>query len=404
MRSRPVWRSRANPLFLLLLAAILIGCAETNPVYPDRPSHETDPYSTVAALTQRADSGPYRLWGQWRWFISEDHSEIEIVPLRAGDFHFNALKFLEGGPCYDCLTIDSISPGSEPGTVDIEVTIRHPFPSDNLVYTGFDVKGILMFSSSYHCHTSGGQGNYPPDGEPARISWREYGDPEVLNPDGYSYRWSPSYDSGSSQPILNYWPGNYALGEPDAHINAHMNYYTHENRHMFYPGYEVTRTYSVWLPPGPITSGYAVEACWEPPLVDPVNDPANDFPITANQPEPYLFTYEWNNGEPVTEDAPACCGWTSDCNDQSIQIERWYGDDVIYTTIQMENFGYGSGWPVSGIPCDDPLDGYRGMGLDPSWFNDGQYRWLVHAYNPAFFGVNKYNLVFTMIDFEIDLD
>ncbi len=398
MRSNVVWRSRTSPFNLVLLAFILVGCGDANPVYPDVNAS----YPDVAASTQPADDGPYQLWGQWRWFISEDHDEIEIVPVRAGDFHFNALKFLEGGPCYDCVKIDSVAPGVEPGTVDIGVTIRNPYPSDNLAYTGFDVKGILMFSSSYSCVVGQGEGNYPPDGGPARISWREYGDPEVLNPDGYSYRWSPSYDSGSTQPILNYWPGNYSTGEPDAHINAHKNYYTHESRHMFYPGNEVTRTYTVWLPQGPIIAGYAVEACWEPPLVNPVGDPETDFPLSANQPEPYLFTYEWNNGEPITEGPLECCGWTTDCNDQSVLIERWYGDEQIYSTISMKNFGYMSGWGVA--PCDDPLDGVRGPWLDPTYFQDGQYRWLARIYYGIPYTAKIHRLVFTLIDFEIDLD
>ena len=376
-----------------LLALIVVGCAR-DPVTPsniyDEP-HKLKPASD-------ADSGPYRLFGEWTFYIDESHENIEVVPKRQKQFHFNAMKYLEGGPCYDCVRIDSISPGAEPGTINIEVAIRNPFPSNNLAYTGFDVKGILMFSSSYSCIVGDWPEMFPPDGGPARISWRERGDPEVLNPDGYSFRWSPSYSDyyGYPQPVLKYIPGKYSMGVPDAHINAHKNFYTHEKRHMFLPGYEVKRTYIVWLPPGPVIAGYAVEACWEPPIVTPVGNPETDFPITANQPEPYLFTYEWNNGEPISD--PGCCAYDTDCDDESIFYERWYGEGTLYKTITMENWGYISGTWLS--PCDNPDDGYHGTYLTWTWMKDGKYRWLVVLYDYDLFP-QKSNLTFTLIDLEV---
>ena len=70
---------------------------------------------------------------------------------------------------------------------------------------------------------------------------------------------------------------------------------------MFLPGQKVTRTYRIQTQPGPMTIGYAVEACWEPPTFNPVTNPAADFPISANQSEPYVERYYLNDGQPITD-------------------------------------------------------------------------------------------------------
>jgi hypothetical protein len=266
-------------------------------------------------------------------YINETHEKIDVVPRRQGRFHLNALKFLESY-CTNCLKITGLKNNGD-GTVDLTVQLTHPFPG-MAQYTGFDVKGIIMFNGSYLINIGEYWPVYPwiP---PVRLSWKEAGDPEVLNADGYTPRWSPSFDSGSDLPIFNYWEGKYSTGVPNAHLNAYLDYYSLENRHVFLCNDHLSRTYRIWLPPGqPVVAGYAVEACWEPPTKMPVTDPVNDFPTSANQPEAYHFKYIVNNGEVIT-DPENCCGKNFECSDLRIECKWWNPiplcdvDEYVYT-------------------------------------------------------------------------
>jgi hypothetical protein len=248
----------------------------------------------------------------------------------------------------------------------LSVQITHPFPGLRR-YTGFDVKGIVMFQGSREFDLNPPSSPFYP--ENYRVSSRLLGDPELLNADGYTFRWCPEFDIGSSMPIFNYWPGKYSNGTPTANVNGFLNYYSDENRHMFECDASLSRTYHIWLPPGPLVVGYAVEACWEPPLVNPVINPAEDFPITANQPEPYYFNVVINDGQPVTDED--CCNWEYDLPNWSVHQARaemnlwhfplppdsWGGYFSVLTHV--DNFNYDGGGPgiMCGYEYDDHCDG-----------------------------------------------
>jgi len=303
-----------------ILIVLVIGCARDtfNPVAPDS-------YSPGSSLTQSASTHnpPYRfLWGNYNFYFNETHDQVDVVPKRSQNFHLNATKFLEEY-CKNCLQIQSIQ-NNHDGTIDLTVRITHPF-NGYPQYTGFDVKGIIIFNGSFECENRSTKNPLP---KPFfRISWREMGDPEVLNPDGYTPRWSPNYDCGSDLPIFNYWPGRFASGTPNADLNAFLNFYSEERRHIFHHYASVTRTYHICLPPGPVIAGYAIEACWEPPLVTPVTNPLSDFPVTANQPEPYCFRYVVNNGEVITDcDEYSPPGpYDYDCDKAYVEHRQWGG-------------------------------------------------------------------------------
>ncbi len=348
---------------LLVSLALLMGCSARGPIAP-----EINDSPTVSLQEgQSSYDGPYRLWGEWTFYIDETHTKIDVVPQRNGRFHLNTLKFLEEY-CADCLEITGIHNNGD-GTIDVMVQITHPFPGLR-EYTGFDVKGVIMFEGSREF-------NFNPKSSPVypedfRVSSRLLGDPELLNADGYTCRWSPWFDSGSSMPIFNYWPGKYSSGTPTANVNGYKNFYSNENRHMFECDAKVSRTYHISLPPGPLVVGYAVEACWEPPLVTPVLNPAEDFPITANQPEAYHFNIVVNDGEPVTD--WNCCNVEDDWPDWSVHEAR-IEMDIWHLPLPPDNFigsyrvticgdqlswdGCPTGVPLTGptISYDDHCDG-----------------------------------------------
>jgi hypothetical protein len=288
------------------------------------------------------------------------------------------------------------------GTINLDVRITHPF-DDHPEYTGFDVKGIVMFNGSYvlpwyHYY-------YHPLADQVRLSWSEAGDPEVLNPDGFTGRWCPSWDSGSSLPIFNYWPGKYSNGTPTADINAYLSFYTDEERHMFRCNSSIQRTYHIFLPTGPVVAGYAVEACWEPPIVTPVTDPANDFPYSANQPEPYFFNTVINNGEIITS---TCC-IESDCSQAWLASRQWYGSDLTNVIIALPPFpGYSNpqGGGIGHCPSEPPDENHYTMTNEIvlSEYPDGSYRGLSLGYLLDFMQNPYYtNVVYGVFDFTVDM-
>jgi len=315
------------------------------------------------------------LWGEWNIFINSAHDKVDIVPKREARFHLNALKFLEEY-CTDCLKITDITNNGD-GTIDLSVQITHPFNGFSQ-YTGFDVKGIIMFQGSHVIYTGNSYKLFELPENSCRVSWRELGDPQVLNADGYTLRWSPTYNSGSDLPIFNYWKGKYASGEPYADLNAYLDFYSTIDRHMFTVDSVVTRTYTIWLPPGqPVAAGYAVEACWEPPTVTPVTNPLTDFPTSANQPEPYHLKFSVNNGDPITADSGCCLGY-GDCSDSKVEVKQWGGITVAHYSKYSED-PYGT---LSFIePCDPPEQNYlsfsdfSGSSAKPP----GKYQWLYVA-------------------------
>jgi hypothetical protein len=314
-------------------------------------------------------------------------------------------------PCSDCVKILSIKNNGD-STIDLTVQIRHPKPG-HAEFTGFDVKGILMFNGSYEMPSLEIGPPYP---DPFRISWRLRGDAEVLNPDGYTVRWSPSYNSGSSAPLLNYWPGKYSHGTPTANINAYLDFYSDENRHMFANYSTVNRVYHIYLPPGPVVAGYAVEACWEPPTKTPVIDPANDFPTSANQDEPYHYRLVLNNDQPIT--SCCCCGENigNDCPNLWLEVKQWGGYTVnAHFTVTAEPYDWHIGInPMP--PCETGPDTYSltriAFTWEPYWpdydtdgYPDGVYRnWgMVYRYiwnpdGPAFHD----QIAYTIYDVTVD--
>jgi hypothetical protein len=363
-------------LVLCVWCYLIPGCAGDIP---------TQPGLNESAILDSSGSGAvssdnHHLWGLWAFYIPESHDSVIVEPQRDVQVHLNVLKKLEVGDCTNCLTIKDIHNNYD-STVDLTVQIRHPYPGQPQL-TGFDVKGIVMFNGSYTAPSLKKLAPYP---DPFVVSWRELGDPELLNPDGYTLLWSPSYDSGSDLPILNYWPGKFSNGTPTANLNAFINYYTTEERHMFACDGIVQRTYHLYIPPGPLVVGYAVDACWCPPDVTPVVNPLVDFPISANQSEPYFVDFVVNNGEVI--DFDLCCGWNMDdrCSDLHLEYLEWAGHtmNVGFTYQPPPN----EDWTLHNIfPCEigEPgwlqilatyFTGYSGKG-----FPDGTYRCIGFVY------------------------
>jgi len=273
--------------------------------------------STVApspdvTLQQAQGSSRYLSWGFYDLMIARDGSEYSVVPTRSAEayyywgYHLNAVKLLEVSPGKNCIKISKVNVLAN-GDLEVDISITHPY--DNPMYTGFDVRGIIMFPSSQYIPDPDLVDDYPSFWHRRFASCRK-GDAELMNPDGYTTIWAPDdryqhydYDLEKGYPIFGYYQGRMASGEDLGTINGFKRYHSNENRHMFEVARTVTRTFVIRPPAqGPIKASYAVYAHWAPPLVYPVANPATDFGPEANSPLPYEFWIEQIG--PIDPDAP----------------------------------------------------------------------------------------------------
>jgi len=277
-------------LVLTLLAfvlATLVGCAGGNvsPTAPDIDQPETnDTPGLTGAAEMDVPSSPHGLLGYWDVLIDEENETVEFVPLRTSSFHFNLVPIMEATMG---LTITE-PPQIIDGVMNVNVKLTHPFPS-KLNLSGFDVKGILI--------TEGSQAGF--------------GDPDIkiagplstrlLNADGFTRWWNPSeftnvgltgYNEGamgsSLDPAKAAILNGYKLFADGFDMNAGMNDLTRESRAFFQAGSFNVRHYEISLAGG-AKFNYAVDCSWAAPLVDPPVNMPGDFPMEANQVEPFWF-------------------------------------------------------------------------------------------------------------------
>lgn len=264
-------------VLLLTLTVGLISCSSQSPATPDC-------IDLVDKDTSSIENTDRWIWGNWTMHISSDHSSIEVVPVRSADKHFNVKILLEQAPCDNCLYVSNFENHGD-GTISIDVTIRHPYPTNDF-FTGFDVRGIVYTSTSYTIMPP----DHPDEWNYYHIPALETGDLEVLNPNGYTNAFTPFRDL-SKPPIFRYQPDGDLGGtfdEEDEQFLSDMElwpfkcYYSSENRRYFASNAVLTQTYHIALPPGEWEFGYSVDASWAPPTTIPVTDIETDFPPQAN--------------------------------------------------------------------------------------------------------------------------
>ncbi len=350
-------------ILLILIFLLLTGCNGNAPV--------TAPVSVPDNLISGTDSehGGFIPWGFYDFEIARDGSSAVVVPMRSADllwgYHMNVVKLLEFDPCTNCLSIGNVHLLPN-GDVAVDISIMHPYKDRR--YTGFDVRGIIMFPASYYYPDNNLLEllGMPPVYWKLRIANHEYGDAELMNPDGWTVAWASEEGPGSwphswyqfemptEYPIFRYYPGKFASGENLSTLSAYRRFHSTETRHMFEVGEKVTRTYIIRPPEsGPIKASYAIYAHWYPAVNVPVIDPAVDFPPKANS----LLPYEFH----VTQDAPLDPDAPHEVNSERMHwhIKTW--------SIGYEHWGIspvafyasgGGGSPPVPHPSGEPDDYY----------------------------------------------
>ncbi len=274
---------------ILLASLLVIGCSQTATAPGD---NQVDAGRPVANETLNE-----WIWGRYNIVISADRTEAEVLPVRNSSSHLNVTNFVEGPTCPNCLAISK--PLLQPdGTIKLKVWLTHPFQG-HPEYTGFDVRGILVFESTevYFNHWSqmyDSKHNLLQDPPLYYYSNPANGGAALLNADGYTFYLNPALIFEDKPGIFNYHPGEHSYGEPDSTVNPYILFSDNSPRRMFKTYDFITRTFHIKPPEGPdeFEFGYVVSACWVPPLNVPVTDPALDFPMEANCEDPYQITLE----------------------------------------------------------------------------------------------------------------
>lgn len=227
------------------------------------------------------------LWGYFEVSIDTEAKSVSVIPIRNAMFTANVVNFLNSNPTNMSFHINGVH--TEPGytDVDIDVSLRHPFPGLPQ-YNGYDVRGVFMGDGSGTVQTTGVI--YPVLGT----------DQFMLNdpidnsggPDGYT-RWFNKTEFNGGMPLLSYTQGKMAspkfngtatlcpykyfadgLGKNDD-LWTWLNSPSNSNKNsVFSAGTQNTRNYYIRFPNTKgIVFGYAVIANWSGP--EPQNHPAN---------------------------------------------------------------------------------------------------------------------------------
>jgi hypothetical protein len=333
--------------FTIIIIALLYGCSGSGgPVASVGEDYATDLTSGSNGESSRTGNR-FLLTYNLIYFDPTDPENIEIdyVPLRDAAIHLNILKFLEYGPCTDCFKIVGASVPT-PGVIDIDIEITHPLDHPN--FTVFDVRGIFMLDAG---HT------YPESGLIASDPY--LGNGVLLNADGYTSLYNIT-TLGTAPEIQAYLKGKItSINPPNGTLNGYIRHWSDDpanTRNALYAASSDTRTYSVQLPAGPIIIGYAVDANWDAPVNNPVEDPMTDFDLDANSPEPWLIE--------VTGDPMGAWGMTY----LTIDVYDWQGSTTHHEPV---------------IECPEFFNGVK----TAEWFEDGDgfSQWKVGFHND--FGV-----------------
>jgi len=218
--------------------------------------------------------------------------EIDIIPLRSADWHFNLTGVLNATMGVSAAGVPSEHDPPN-GLFVFDISLTHPFATKPQ-FAGFDVKGILM--------TPGTLAVGP-------LVFADLDETQLENADGYARWWNPTEFTAPG--ILGYTKGAFAAATA-AQLTATVNPYklfadilgpedslswvtgepldSDRGRAVFSAGSVNTRRYRIRFPmsPGPqVIFGYAIDAAWAAPSPNPPGEVPDDFPMNANQPEAY---------------------------------------------------------------------------------------------------------------------
>ena len=273
-------------IIILLSLSILIGCSKgANPLVPSGDDSITE--SRTAG-----DTSNHALIGWGDIICNSETGTIEIIPSRSEEFHLNLTRAIVNTMG---IALEILPAQSDPanGLFVVDFILTHPLPGAP-VFSGFDMKFILMTPGTLDV---GG------------TVFADMDETRLLNSDGFSRWWNPTEFTNPG--FLGYYPGVPGLGDT-ADLTATVNPYKlyadsldvetpvsevavpaltdPDGRAIFGSGNENTRRFEIVFPVDVvpvIIFNYAIDVCWEEPVPNPPSEVPDDFPMAANQPEPF---------------------------------------------------------------------------------------------------------------------
>lgn len=232
-----------------------------------------------------AQDNTRQLWGLWQFTANPDAATLDVVPMRNGSMHLNALLFLEP-PALVYLTLESVQFNGN--IIEADIGLHHPFLGLT-EFTGFDVCGSLITGGSITGFTD------------SDLIMAGDGDTRLLNADGYTRWWNPAEFPVNTGTMFSYIDG--LLGTPDsiADYNSTLNGYKYfaddldaddaldavvlANRGLFSAGQKNIRHYTIEMGGDGLVFNYAVDANWMFPDGEYPYQAPDDFGPDANRPE-----------------------------------------------------------------------------------------------------------------------
>ncbi len=373
--------NRWTVLFLvaLLCATVVLGCSGkssiTDPVTPD-----------LSASVDPASNSQTHLWGYYDVIIDIETQTVEVVSDRTVMFTANVVQFLNGSPVNLSFNILDTPIGPDYIDVNIDVTIRHPFPGMP-GYNGYDVRGVFIGDAS-------GSLNYNGDCEYAVHGTDQF----MAENDGYTRWFNP--DEFTNPGLFGYTPGMFESAgfNGDATINPYRYFAdglgtnadvfqflinTNEDG-VFSSGSVNTRNYYLRFPNSKgVAYGYAVTANWvsEFPLDHPANAPEALACDCTQTPDVYYIDGTTNGGDIVLDFS--LFGWHD--NPSDIYIES----NVLTTAYQLnttEIIPVGGNDVFSTWHVEVPADNVGGL--------EGNEYWVIAEYDDLDYE-NEYGILNT---------
>ncbi len=123
---------------LSLISAFILLLVVTSCASPTTSPPIDSPDTILPGFSGQGFISPgHNVLGAWELVFDFENLTAEAIPVRLATGHFNVRKFMEDGPCTNCLTLHNFSPQPDE-TFYIDVKFTHPFPGlDN--FSGFDV-------------------------------------------------------------------------------------------------------------------------------------------------------------------------------------------------------------------------------------------------------------------------
>jgi len=282
-------------IITVVIAFVILVSCQGNPVVPTG----EQPGSVSIQTQSSAAVNAHTLLGFYYIEFNTDTGEAHVFQSRQTQTHVNVAGILNntGG-----ISLVGHPELNEPqyGSFYFDITLTHPFTKP--AFTGFDVKGILITPGTLSI------GN---------LKFADVDEIRMGQPDGFTRWWNPT--EFSTPGLFGYNHGNLATAPQTAltaNVNPYMQFadiiepedWAYEElvsvpldddlgRGRFSAGASNTRQYHIYFPlnPGPeVIVGYAVDASWAPPSPNPPTQIPDDFPINANQPEPFFVDFYYS--------------------------------------------------------------------------------------------------------------